>query len=156
MADVAAEWMDCLTYPTATPKTISAFSGADVRWMRAAREHSYDENVDDARAMAAMFNALDTLPCAVIGKVHGPALGGGVGLVAVCDIVVAERATVFGFSEVRLGIVPAGISTFVVRKIGPAHGRAPCMSAPMVATSSSARSAPPNRESSGAKRWRSA
>lgn len=99
-------------------------AGADLRWMRASKERSYDENLDDARAMAAMFNALDTLPCAVVGRVHGHALGGGVGLVAVCDIVVAERGAVFGFSEVRLGIVPAVISPYVVRKIGRSHARA--------------------------------
>lgn len=99
-------------------------AGADLTWMRAARDGSQDENLADARATSDMFHALDTLPCAVIGRVHGHALGGGVGLVAVCDVAVADADTVFGFSEVQLGIAPAVISPFVVRKIGRSHARA--------------------------------
>jgi methylglutaconyl-CoA hydratase len=99
-------------------------AGADLAWMRSASELSWVDNLADARATSAMFRALNSLPCAVIGRVHGHALGGGVGLVAVCDIVVAESSTVFGFSEVRLGIAPAIISPFVVRKIGRSHARA--------------------------------
>jgi methylglutaconyl-CoA hydratase len=99
-------------------------AGADLAWMRGAKDLSWAENVADARAASAMFRALDGLPCAVIGRVHGHALGGGVGLVAICDIAVAEAGTVFGFTEVRLGITPAVISPFVVRKIGRSHARA--------------------------------
>lgn len=99
-------------------------AGADLVWMRSAKDHSWEDNLADARATSAMFRALDALPCAVIGRVHGHALGGGVGLVAICDIVVAEAGTVFGFTEVRLGIAPAVISPFVVRKIGQSHARA--------------------------------
>lgn len=99
-------------------------AGADLNWMRAAKGYTHEDNLSDARALSSMLNALDALPSAVIGRVHGHALGGAVGLVAVCDIVVAERATVFGFSEVRLGIAPAAISPFVVRKIGRSHARA--------------------------------
>lgn len=99
-------------------------AGADLTWMRSMRDRSQDENLADARAVAAMFRALDDLPCAVIGRVHGHAMGGGAGLVAVCDAVVAAADTVFAFSEVRLGIAPAVISPFVVRKIGPSHARA--------------------------------
>lgn len=99
-------------------------AGADLRWMRASRDYTREENVADARATAAMFRALDELPCAVIGQVHGHALGGGVGLVAICDVVVAAADTTFGFGEVRLGIAPAVISPFVVRTIGRSHARA--------------------------------
>jgi methylglutaconyl-CoA hydratase len=99
-------------------------AGADLAWMRGAKGLSWTDNVADARATSAMFRALDALPCAVIGRVHGHALGGGVGLVAICDIVVAEAGTIFGFTEVRLGIAPAVISPFVVRKIGHSQARA--------------------------------
>ena len=99
-------------------------AGADLNWMRSAKDLSQAENLADAQATGAMFHALDTLPCAVIGRVHGHAMGGGVGLVAVCDMVVADVETVFGFSEVQLGIAPAVISPFVVRKIGRSHARA--------------------------------
>ena len=69
-----------------------------------------------------MFHALDTLPVPLIGRVHGAALGGGDGLAAVCDMVVAARDAVFGFTEVKLGIVPAVISPYVLAKIGrPPH-----------------------------------
>ena len=99
-------------------------AGADLRWMRAMRQRSHADNLADARATAAMFHALDTLPCALVGRVHGHALGGGVGLVAVCDVAVAADDTEFGFSEVQLGIAPAVISPFVVRKIGRSQARA--------------------------------
>jgi methylglutaconyl-CoA hydratase len=99
-------------------------AGADIAWMRSMKEHSREENLADARATAAMFRALDELPCAVVGRVHGHAFGGGAGLVAVCDVVVADLDTIFGFTEVQLGIAPAVISPYVVRKIGRSHARA--------------------------------
>ena len=99
-------------------------AGADLEWMRSMRDRSREDNLADARITSAMFSALDALPCPVVGRVQGHALGGGVGLVAVCDVVVADRTTVFGFTEVRLGIAPAAISPFVVRKIGQSHARA--------------------------------
>src|SRR5690606_27991240 len=99
-------------------------AGADVNWMRSMKDRSVDENLADARATSAMFRALDELPCAVVGRIHGAALGGGAGLVAVCDVVVADVDTTFGFTEVQLGIAPAVISPFVVRKIGVSHARA--------------------------------
>ena len=70
-----------------------------------------------------MFQALDTLPVPLIGRVHGAALGGGAGLAAVCDIVVAAEDAVFGFTEVKLGILPAVISPFVLAKIGASAAR---------------------------------
>lgn len=99
-------------------------AGADVGWMRAMRDRSREENLADARALAAMFQALDALPCAVIGRVHGHAIGGGVGLVAACDVVVAATDTTFALGEVQLGLAPATIAPFVVRKIGRSHARA--------------------------------
>ena len=93
-------------------------AGADANWMAKMIDYSHDENVRDARAMAEMFFALDSLPAAVIGRIHGAALGGGAGLAAICDIVVAEETAVFGFTETKLGILPAVISPFVLPKIG--------------------------------------
>jgi methylglutaconyl-CoA hydratase len=98
--------------------------GADISWMRASLDLSYDENVADAKAMSDMFRAIDRCPKPVIGKVHGAALGGGAGLAAVCDIVVSSADAVFGFTEVKLGIIPAVISPFVLSKIGASNARA--------------------------------
>lgn len=98
-------------------------AGADVQWMKRSKDKSERENADDARAMAMMFRAIDECPKPVIAKVRGAALGGGSGLVACCDIVVAAEGTAFGFTEVRLGIVPANISTFVLPKIGARAAR---------------------------------
>jgi methylglutaconyl-CoA hydratase len=98
-------------------------AGADLTWMSRMVSYTFDENVNDALAMAAMFNALDTLPIPLIGRVHGAALGGGAGLAAVCDIVVAADDASFGFTEAKLGILPAVISPFVVQKIGVSAAR---------------------------------
>jgi methylglutaconyl-CoA hydratase len=99
-------------------------AGADVAWMRAAMSLDVDGNEQDAMAMADMFEAIDTFPAPVIARVHGAALGGGMGLCAVSDIVIAESGTRFGFTETRLGILPAVIAPFVVAKIGESHARA--------------------------------
>jgi methylglutaconyl-CoA hydratase len=98
-------------------------AGADAAWMAKMAGYTHDENVRDAAAAAAMFRAIDTLPVAVIGRVHGAALGGGSGLAAVCDIVVAADSAVFGFTETKLGILPAMISPFVLPKIGVSAAR---------------------------------
>ena len=98
-------------------------AGADVEWQRASIDLSYDENVEDAMRLYEMCEAIDTCPAPVIARVHGYALGGGSGLVACSDIAVAAPDTVFGFSEVRLGIIPAVISPFVLPKIGAAARR---------------------------------
>jgi methylglutaconyl-CoA hydratase len=99
-------------------------AGADVAWMRAAMALDTEANEADAMAMADMFEAIDNCPAPVIARVHGAALGGGAGLCAVSDLVIAESGTRFGFTETRLGILPAVISPFVVAKIGPTHARA--------------------------------
>jgi methylglutaconyl-CoA hydratase len=93
-------------------------AGADLEWMARMAEFTHDQNVDDASEMARMFQAVDRLPVPVIGRVHGAALGGGAGLVTVCDIVVAAENTIFGFTEVRLGLIPAVIAPYVIAKIG--------------------------------------
>lgn len=98
-------------------------AGADAAWMAKMAGYSHDDNVRDATAGAEMFLAIDTIPAVVIGRIHGAALGGGSGLAAVCDIVVAEEAAVFGFTETKLGILPAMISPYVQRKIGLSAAR---------------------------------
>lgn len=98
-------------------------AGADAAWMARMVGYSREDNVKDARAMAQMFRALDSLPVAVVGRIHGAALGGGCGLTAVCDIAVAEETAVFGFTETKLGILPAVISPYVLPKIGPSAAR---------------------------------
>jgi methylglutaconyl-CoA hydratase len=99
-------------------------AGADLAWMQKMRGYTRDENVRDAETAAAMFAALDALPVPLVGRIQGAALGGGAGLAAVCDLVAAADDAVFGFTEVRLGILPAVISPFVLAKIGMSAARA--------------------------------
>jgi methylglutaconyl-CoA hydratase len=98
-------------------------AGADVDWMRASAGLSFDENVADANALRRMFEAIDGCPAPVVARVQGHALGGGAGLVAVADVAIAAPGTVFAFSEVKLGIIPAVISPFVLPKIGAGAAR---------------------------------
>ncbi|MDP2319784.1 MAG: enoyl-CoA hydratase-related protein [Acidobacteriota bacterium] len=98
-------------------------AGADAAWMAKMAGYSRADNVRDATAGAEMFLAIDTIPAIVIGRIHGAALGGGSGLAAVCDIVVTETAAVFGFTETKLGILPAMISPYVIQKIGVSAAR---------------------------------
>jgi methylglutaconyl-CoA hydratase len=98
-------------------------AGADLHWMSRMVAYSHDENVRDAAALARMFEALDTLPFPVIGRIQGAALGGGAGLAAVCDIAIAADDATFGFTEVKLGILPAVISPYVVAKVGVSAAR---------------------------------
>jgi methylglutaconyl-CoA hydratase len=98
-------------------------AGGDAKWMASAIGYSEAENLRDAEGLAAMFGALDELPLPLICRVHGAALGGGAGLAAVSDIVVAEDRTTFGFTEVKLGIVASTISPFVLAKIGRSAAR---------------------------------
>jgi methylglutaconyl-CoA hydratase len=99
-------------------------AGADLGWMRRTAGFSRAENERDAQRLAAMYGALDRLPVPLVGRVHGAALGGGAGLAAVCDVVVAASDAVFGFTEVKLGIVPGAISPYVLAKIGRSAARA--------------------------------
>jgi methylglutaconyl-CoA hydratase len=98
-------------------------AGADASWMARMVKYSHEENIRDATAMAEMFYALDTLPAALVGRIHGAALGGGAGLAAICDIAVTGESTAFGFTETKLGILPAVISPYVLPKIGPSAAR---------------------------------
>ena len=98
-------------------------AGADAAWLAQIASHSKDENVRDATATSEMFRTLDQLPVPVVGRVQGAAIGGGAGLAAVCDIVVSSEDAVFGFTEVKLGIIPAVISPFVISKIGASAAR---------------------------------
>jgi methylglutaconyl-CoA hydratase len=98
-------------------------AGADVEWMRSSVDLSQEENVQDALRLRAMLEAIDGCPAPVVARVQGHALGGGVGLVACCDVAIAEPSAQFAFSEVKLGIVPAVISPFALAKIGPSAAR---------------------------------
>jgi methylglutaconyl-CoA hydratase len=98
-------------------------AGADIEWMRASVDLDYGSNVTDANALRRMLEAIDSCPAPVVAVVQGHALGGGVGLVACSDIVLAHQHTVFAFSEVKLGIIPAVISPFALAKIGPSAAR---------------------------------
>lgn len=98
-------------------------AGADAAWMAKMADYSRDDNLRDARAGAEMFLAINTVPAIVIGRIQGAALGGGSGLAAVCDIVVADADAIFGFTETKLGILPAMISPYVLQKIGASAAR---------------------------------
>lgn len=99
-------------------------AGADIAWMRASLSLDREANEQDAIAMAEMFETIDTCPAPVVARVHGAALGGGMGLCAVADLVIAESGTRFGFTETRLGVIPAVIAPFVISKIGESNARA--------------------------------
>jgi len=99
-------------------------AGADLNWMKKMKDYSPAENYEDSLALAGLFRAINNFRGPVIGKINGASLGGGSGLVAACDYVVANEEAKFGFTEVRLGLVPAVISPFVMAKIGETHARA--------------------------------
>lgn len=98
-------------------------AGGDAGWMRAMAEAGEKENRTDAKRLAALFRALDELPCPTIARVNGSAFGGGVGLIACCDIAVSVTGARFGLTEVRLGLIPATIAPFVIARIGPGQAR---------------------------------
>jgi methylglutaconyl-CoA hydratase len=98
-------------------------AGADLAWMSKMVSYSQDDNLRDARALTAMLEALNTLPIPLVGRVQGAALGGGAGLAAVCDIVVAADDAVFGFTEAKFGILPAAVSPYAIAKIGQSAAR---------------------------------
>lgn len=98
-------------------------AGADIHWMKKAAGYTRDENVRDAQPLARMLAALDRMPQTTIARVQGPVYGGGVGLVAACDIAIATDEASFCLSEVKLGLVPAVISPYVVRAMGERQAR---------------------------------
>jgi methylglutaconyl-CoA hydratase len=99
-------------------------AGADLNWMSRMVSYTRDENIRDSSQLAKMYATINECPAPVVGRITGAAIGGGVGLVAVCDIAIAEPQTKFGLSEVKLGILPAVISPYVIAKIGASHARA--------------------------------
>jgi methylglutaconyl-CoA hydratase len=103
-------------------------AGADVNWMKRMKDYSFDENLNDAKVLADLFSAVNSCRYPVIGKINGHALGGGAGLVACCDYVIAADSALMGFTEVKLGLLPAVISPFVIAKIGESHARATFLS----------------------------
>jgi methylglutaconyl-CoA hydratase len=132
-AEMIAELHDCFTTLAGdssvravvlTGDGASFCAGGDLNWMRASLDWSEQQNMADAEALAAMFEAAWNLPQPLIGRINGAAMGGGVGLVACCDIAVAADSARFGFSEVKLGLIPAVIAQYVVPKIGVSQARA--------------------------------
>jgi methylglutaconyl-CoA hydratase len=99
-------------------------AGADLNWMSKMVAYTREENIRDSSLLARMYALINECPLPVIGRIQGAAIGGGVGLVAVCDIAIATREAKFGLSEVKLGILPAVISPYVIAKIGQSHARA--------------------------------
>lgn len=97
--------------------------GGDLNWMKRSLTLSHQENLEDCQKLTHMFHTMDRCPVPVIGLVHGFAIGGGVGLVSVCDHVIAADSTVFSLSEVKLGLIPACIGPFVIAKIGVSQAR---------------------------------
>jgi methylglutaconyl-CoA hydratase len=98
-------------------------AGADIRMMQQAATFTHEQNQNDALQMAALFESINNFPCPVVARVNGTAMGGGLGLVAVCDIAIAVESARLAFSEVRLGIAPAVIAPYVIRKIGESQAR---------------------------------
>lgn len=98
-------------------------AGGDLEWMRRVADYTQEENLEDARGFQMAYRRIDRFPVPVVGRVQGAALGGGAGLLAVCDIVVAAADASIGFPEVRLGLVPGVIAPYVLRKIGASHAR---------------------------------
>ncbi|MCS6839753.1 MAG: enoyl-CoA hydratase-related protein [Roseiflexus sp.] len=99
-------------------------AGGDMRWMQRAMGMTFEENIADASALAAMFETIWTCPKVVLGRVNGAAIGGGAGLVACCDLAIAADTARFGFGEVKIGLIPAVIAQYVVPKIGVSQARA--------------------------------
>ncbi|HWH32209.1 MAG TPA: enoyl-CoA hydratase-related protein [Egibacteraceae bacterium] len=120
-AELAADGAVRVVVLTGAGSVFSA--GADLNWMKAMQAYTYEENVADSRRLDAMFRALWELPQPVVGRINGHALGGGTGLTAVCDIAIASDAATFGFTEVLLGIAPAVISPYVLRKTSLSFAR---------------------------------
>jgi len=107
-----------------TGEGVSFCAGADLRWLQAAVDFNDEENRRDALALTEMLEAVAGCPKPVVARVNGQALAGGVGLVAACDIAIAVDTARFAFTEARLGLVPATISPYVVRRIGESQARA--------------------------------
>jgi methylglutaconyl-CoA hydratase len=99
-------------------------AGADLKWMSRMVSYSREENIRDSSQLAKMYALMNECPLPIVGRIQGAAIGGGVGLVSVCDVAIAMSDAKFGLSEVKLGILPAVISPYVMAKIGETHARA--------------------------------
>ncbi len=98
-------------------------AGADLNWMRRVKDYSFEKNLEESLALADLFWLIYTTPLPIVGRINGAAIGGGTGFVAVCDIAVAAESAKFSFSEVKIGLVPACIGPYVIRKIGEGKAR---------------------------------
>jgi len=98
-------------------------AGADLNWMRGVIKQSYDENLAESNALADLFYQIYTFKRPVVGMINGAAIGGGTGFVAVCDIAIAAESAKFSFSEVKIGVVPACIGPYVIKKMGEGKAR---------------------------------
>jgi len=98
-------------------------AGADLNWMRRVKDYSYKENLAESKRLADLMYAIYTLPVPTIARVNGAAIGGGTGLLAACDVIIAAEAAKFSLSEVKLGLVPAVISPYVIRRVGESRCR---------------------------------
>jgi methylglutaconyl-CoA hydratase len=98
-------------------------AGADLNWMRRVKDYSFEKNYEESLALANLFWLIYTMPLPIIGRINGAAIGGGTGFVAVSDIAIAAESAKFSFSEVKIGVVPACIGPYVVKKIGQGKAR---------------------------------
>jgi methylglutaconyl-CoA hydratase len=98
-------------------------AGADLNWMRRVKDYSFEKNLEESLALADLFWLIYSMPVPVVGRINGAAIGGGTGFVSVCDIAVAAESAKFSFSEVKIGVVPACIGPYVIRKIGEGKAR---------------------------------
>jgi methylglutaconyl-CoA hydratase len=105
-------------------KGSSFCAGADLNWMKAMKDYSKEENFRDSKELAKLFSTINECEVPVIGRINGHALGGGLGLVSVCDYVIAVKEAMLGFTEVRLGLIPAVISPYCISKMGESNARA--------------------------------
>jgi methylglutaconyl-CoA hydratase len=99
-------------------------AGADLHWMKKMKDYSYEDNLKDSQNLALMFQTIDQCSVPILGRINGHALGGGAGLLSVCDYNICVESAKIGFTEVKLGLLPAVISPFVLKKIGESFGRA--------------------------------
>ena len=129
---VIRQFADAIEQARATPGLRGVFvrgagksfcAGGDLEWMKRAANYSREENRADALVLSNMLHAISTLPVPTIALVHGTAMGGGVGVISACDIAVGVRGAMFALSEVKLGLLPATISPYVIGRIGPSHAR---------------------------------
>lgn len=104
-------------------------AGGDLNWMKKSVDLDLQGNLEDTRKLTKMFRLLNECPKPIVGRIHGAAIGGGVGLVSICDLAIASKETQFSLSEVRLGIVPSCIGPFVISKIGASYARSLFVSA---------------------------